>query len=161
MIYKKMNKYIYKNHKKSRIDFYSQKRMMHDCMCRCIISDYVPVGDLCNIVHDYLVEMSDAKLNAAIARTKKFEFSNGLGPHLVISYADGQICFARSSNSEHGVKMHCDAHRVAYILQSSDMMGIVCSIMRESKRLKEYLSRLGARLDKILLTCHHESEEQV
>lgn len=132
----------------------SQKKMRW-CECRDIILDHVRIGDLCDLVREYAAEMPAAKLNAAINRSKKFEFTNGLGAYLVISYEDGQLCFGRSSNSKFNrITMYCDTDRVAYLLQDPDIMDVVCSHMLEITRCKEYLARLGARLDKILMVCH-------
>lgn len=134
--------------------------MVRGCGCCDAILDHVPVGDLVELIRGYMATMPPDKLNAAIDRTKKFEFSNGLGTHLVIRYECEQLCFARSNGqnlySRWPVTMCCDVNRVGFLLQDPDMMDVVCTWAREPGRLKEYLARLGLRLDKLLRTCHDE-----
>lgn len=137
---------------------------MRSCDCADIILTWIPVVALVSLVREYASELDVDKINAAILRTRKFGFSNGLGAHIVIEYTKGYVYFSRSSNTgnnptDRRISMCCLADRVPYLLQDPDMMDIVCSQMRESTRLKNYLAKLGSRLDKILRTCHVTSEE--
>lgn len=140
-------------------------RKMFRCECRDIIFNHVPVYDLCDLIRMYSAATQQDKLNAAIDRSKKFEFSNGLGTYLEIKYADEQLCFARSNihNSWYKCTMYCDIDNVAYLLQDSDMMSVVCSWAREmtSDKLNKYLAQLGMRLGKILSTCHTQIKSEM
>lgn len=138
---------------------------MPQCECTVYIFEHVPVADLVGLIREYVAEMDVDKLNAAIARTRTYNFHHHdlSGQILAIRYVDDELKFGRSDRSMHNlweVNVCCNIENVPFILQDSNILDVIgYKFICENLKLKDYLVRLGSRLDKIMRLCHAESSD--